>query len=75
MLEISGSAELHEMIGSEERGVVVEFWGTWCRPCRVPRPHLERLAQDHADEWRFVAIHVDRNPDLAEEWWSRGRRP
>ena len=64
--EISGSAELDTVIRSEDRGVVVEFWGTWCRPCRVLRPHLERLAGDHADVWRFVAVHVDNNPDLAE---------
>ena len=70
--EISGPAELDDLIRSEDRDVVLEFWGTWCRPCRVLRPHLERIARDHADRWRFAAIHVDNNPDLAEAWSVMG---
>lgn len=66
--KISEAAELEEVIRTEDRGVLVEFWGTWCRPCRVLQPHLERLARDHAEEWRFVAVHVDKSPDLVEAW-------
>ena len=66
--EISASGELDDVIRTETRGVVVDFWGTWCRPCRVLRPHLDRLARDHSDGWRFVAVHVDKHPDLADEW-------
>jgi len=70
--EISGSGELEDILDTEGRGVVMEFWGTWCRPCRVLRPHLERLAGDHADRWRFVAVHVDKHPNLAETWSVMG---
>lgn len=70
--EISGSDELEELLETEGRSVVMEFWGTWCQPCRVLRPHLERLAGDHADRWRFVAIHADKHPDLAETWSVKG---
>ena len=66
--ELSDAAEFDEVIRSEDRGVMVDFWGTWCRPCRVLRPHLDRLAEDHADDWRFVSVHVDRHPDLADKW-------
>jgi thioredoxin-like negative regulator of GroEL len=66
--EISGSDDLDDLIRSANRGVVVEFWGTWCRPCRVLRPHLQRLAGDHAGEWRFAAVHADKHPDLVKEW-------
>ena len=72
ILEISDSAELDEVLRSEGRGVVVDFWGTWCRPCRALRPHLDRLARDHAGEWQFVSVHVDSNPDLADEWSVMG---
>lgn len=70
--EISDSAELDNVIRSEDRGVVMEFWGTWCRPCRILRPHLERIAGDHANEWSFLAVQVDKNADLVETWSVMG---
>ena len=66
--EISGAHELDDLIRSVDRGVVRYFWGTWCRPFRVLRPHLERFATTHADGWRFVGVHVEQNPGLVEEW-------
>lgn len=68
ILEVSEAAELDQIILSEERGVLVEFWGTWCRPCRVLRPHLERFARDHSDSWLVVAVHAERNPGLVDAW-------
>lgn len=70
--EISGPAELRGVLVTEKRGVVVDFWGTWCRPCRVLRPHLEQLAREYAADWRFVAVHVDKHPDMADEWSVMG---
>ncbi len=70
--QISEPVELDRVIETESRGVVIEFWGTWCRPCRVLRPHLKRLAEDHANRWRFLAVHVDAHPDLVETWSVMG---
>ena len=66
--EIKGVAELNRVILAEDRGVVVDFWGSWRQPCRALRPHLERLAQDHAGAWRVVAVRVEDNEDLVESW-------
>ena len=65
--EVDGPA-LAEVLLAEERGVVIDFWGTWCQPCRTLRPHLERLADDFADRWRLVAVHVDQHEDLVERY-------
>jgi thioredoxin 1 len=59
---------LDEVLLAEQRGVVVDFWGTWCQPCRTLRPHLEQLAGDHRDRWRFVAVHTDEQLDLATKY-------
>ena len=61
-------AELVELLRAEPRGVVVDFWGTWCQPCRSLRPHLQQLADDHAASWRIVAVHVDEREDLVEAY-------
>jgi thioredoxin len=66
--EIHGVAALNEILLAESRGVVVDFWGTWCQPCRTLRPHLESLAETNADAWRFVAVHAEENTDLVERF-------
>jgi len=59
---------LDEVLLAEERGIVIDFWGTWCQPCRTLRPHLEQLASDHAGRWRFVAVHTDEQMDAATKY-------
>lgn len=59
---------LDEVLLAEARGVVIDFWGTWCQPCRTLRPHLEQLAGDHADRWRFVAVHADEQPEVVDRY-------
>lgn len=66
--EITGVAELNRIILAEDRGVVIDFWGTWCQPCRALRPHLEKLAEDHAQTWRIVAVHAEENAELVDSY-------
>lgn len=65
--EVNG-IELNKVLLAEERGVILDFWGTWCQPCRTLRPHLETLADEYSDSWRLVAIHVEENPELVDRY-------
>jgi len=43
-----------------EGPVVLNFWATWCRPCRVEMPHIEKIAADLASrKVHFAAISLD----------------
>jgi len=66
--EITAGAQLDALIASEERGVVIDFWGTWCQPCRALRPHLEKLADQHDANWKVVAVHVEASEDLIDRF-------
>lgn len=43
-------------LSSGDRVHVVEFWATWCGPCRVGMPHISELQQHHGDDVAFVGV-------------------
>ncbi len=61
-------ANLKEVLGSELRGVLVDFWSPWCSPCRALRPHLRKLASEREINWRFVAVNTEEHPGAAEDF-------
>ncbi len=46
--------------------MVVDFYATWCEPCRVLSPLLDRVADDYTNKIKFVKVNVDESPELAQ---------
>jgi thioredoxin 1 len=55
-----------KLVLQNERPVVVDFWATWCGPCKMVAPELEKLAEKYEGVVDVVKVDVDANPMLSQ---------
>lgn len=61
--------ESNEFKSEIESGVtVVDFFATWCGPCKMLAPVLEGLAGDMEGKAKFIKVDIDQSLDLANEF-------
>jgi thioredoxin 1 len=65
------TAEKVKQLQAEGKKVLVDYWATWCGPCRQLIPRLEKIESEYPDI-TFVKVDVDQNQDYAMEMGIRG---
>ena len=65
-LEVNEQTFSKEVLESNSP-VLVDFWATWCGPCRMMSPVLEELSSEQTAV-KICKVNVDENPELAEKY-------
>lgn len=55
-------------VASSQQPVLVDFWATWCSPCKMLRPVVEELAAEYTGRIVVAELDVDANPTIASRF-------
>jgi len=64
--------EFEEKVVQSALPVLVDFGATWCPPCRMLEPIIERLAAEYADRLAVYEVNTDNNPGLTRRFSITG---
>ncbi len=67
IMEIQNAEQFEQEVIQEDGIVFVDFYATWCMPCKAMSPIIEEIAREHK-EVKFVKVDVDKNERLAIQY-------
>lgn len=68
MAQAITSSDFDSIITSSDLPVLVDFWATWCGPCRALGPVIEEISDEMSNSLAVYKCNVDEEPELAQRF-------
>jgi len=65
-------ASFQKEVLEAEQPTLVDFWASWCGPCRMIAPVFEELSNQYAGKVKFAKVNVDENPKTPANYGVKG---
>jgi thioredoxin 1 len=68
MATVISSADFEKLVLQADKPVLVDFFATWCGPCRMVAPVLEEIAAEKEGNAYVYKVDIDASPDIAQKY-------
>ena len=66
MAEVISSGDFQQKVLESDLPVLVDFFATWCGPCKMVAPILDEVASEVSGKAKVVKVDIDQSPDIAQ---------
>ena len=66
-----GDGDFRKEVLESAQPVLVDFWATWCAPCRAIAPYVEELATQYKGSLKVAKMNIDDNQDTPQQYGIR----